>query len=247
MGAIAPTERFPTPIFSSCHSVSPFLIKCKVLATFVATWLYTTVNLSACGALAMTEAVLSSSAVELLYRQKFSLRSPLPARQHSVWKIEVGVVRTFTILEDGMAITTGLWGPGDVIGRRLSTVEPYHIECLTPVEASPIFLESSQLLGEWLMAHLQQAEALMVIRSYRRVDTMLIKLLGWLAKRFGRAVEADSLIDLRLTHQDFAELLGTTRVTVTRILGQFEEQGLIQRLSLHRILLRERDFWHYEI
>lgn len=181
------------------------------------------------------------------HRQKFSLRSPLPIKQHSLWKIEVGVVRTLTWLEDGTPVTTGLWGPGDVVGQALSTVDPYQADCLTPVEATVVAVENGQIPSEWALAHLQQAEALIVIRSYRRVDTMLLKLLGWLAKRFGRAEEMGNLIDLRLTHQDLAELMGTTRVTVTRILGQFEDQGLIKRLPLHRIVLKEYEFWHYEI
>lgn len=180
-------------------------------------------------------------------QQKFSLRSHLPLKHNSVWKIETGTVRTLTWLEDGTTITTGLWGSGDFVGKALSTVDPYQMECLTAVEATLIALENNQVPSEWVLAHLQQAEALIVIRSYRRVDTMLIKLLGWLAKRFGRSVETGNLIDLRLTHQDLAELMGTTRVTVTRILGQFEDQGMIKRLSLHRILLKEYDLWHYEI
>ncbi len=76
---------------------------------------------------------------------------------------------------------------------------------------------------------------------------MLVKLLEWLATRFGRTVRQGNLIDLRLTHQDLAELVGTTRVTLTRILGQLEQQGLIERLSLHRIVLKEDEVWHYAI
>ena len=52
---------------------------------------------------------------------------------------------------------------------------------------------------------------------------------------------------MRLTHEDLAEMLGSTRVTITRVLGQFEQEGLIDRLSLHRIVLREEDIWYYEI
>jgi CRP-like cAMP-binding protein len=52
---------------------------------------------------------------------------------------------------------------------------------------------------------------------------------------------------MRLTHEYLAEMLGSTRVTVTRILGQFEQEGLIERLSLHRIILKEEDIWYYEI
>lgn len=180
-------------------------------------------------------------------QQKFSLRSSLPVKQNSLWKIETGAVRTLTWLEDGTIVTTGLYGPGDVVGKALTTVDPYQIECLTAVEATPLTLESAQIPSEWLLAHLQQAEDLIVIRGYRRVDTMLVKLLGWLAKRFGRSVATGNVIDLRLTHQDLAEMMGTTRVTVTRILGQMENQGLIERLSLHRIMLKEYELWHYEI
>lgn len=182
-----------------------------------------------------------------LSRQQFSLRTSLPVKQNCVWQIETGAVRTLTWLEDGTTITIGLWGPGDIVGQPLTTVNPYQIESLTLVEATLLPLGNEPLPSAWVLNHLQQAEALMVIRSYRRVDIMLVKLLAWLAKRFGRNVQQGSLIDLRLTHQDLAELLGTTRVTVTRTLGQFEQQGLIERLSVHRILLKEDDVWHYEI
>ena len=87
----------------------------------------------------------------------------------------------------------------------------------------------------------------MLIRSHKRVEEMLLKLLVWLSKRFGREVEQGHLIELRLTHQDLAELLGTTRVTITRVLKQFEQQGLIQRLPQHLTLLQAEEFWHYEI
>jgi len=76
---------------------------------------------------------------------------------------------------------------------------------------------------------------------------MVLTLLSWLAKKFGREVETGQLIDRRLTHQNFAGMLGTTRVTITRTLSQFEQQGLIHRLPLRRIVLKESDFWHYEI
>ncbi|XZO04104.1 MAG: helix-turn-helix domain-containing protein [Microcoleus sp.] len=44
-----------------------------------------------------------------------------------------------------------------------------------------------------------------------------------------------------------SEYLCITRVTVTRALGNFEQQGLIQRLSIHRIILQDSQVWHYEI
>ncbi|MBD2384282.1 Crp/Fnr family transcriptional regulator [Cylindrospermum sp. FACHB-282] len=177
----------------------------------------------------------------------FTRRSFLPEQKNALWKIERGFVRTFTYLEDGTTVALGLWGTGDIVGLALSKIKPYQIECLTKVEATILPLDDYSELTETLLIHIQQAEELMVIRSYKKVETMLIKLLAWLSQKFGSEVEKGRLIDMRLTHEDLAELLGSTRVTITRILGQFEQEGLINRLSLHRIVVREEEIWYYEI
>jgi len=180
-------------------------------------------------------------------KQHFTRRSFLPDHQNILWQIEKGFVRTFTYLEDGTTVALGLWGPGDTVGKVLSKMEPYQMECLTQVEVRVLLLEDWDEPQEILLTHIQQSQELMVIRSYKKVDTMLIKLLAWLSKRFGSEVEQGRLIDMRLTHEDLAEMIGSTRVTITRILGQFEEEGLIDRLSLHRIVLLEEEIWYYEI
>ena len=179
--------------------------------------------------------------------QSFSRRSFLPQHTHTLWKIETGVVRTFTYLEDGTSVTLGVWGAGDIVGKALSKVEPYQMECLTKVQTTIFDFQGWDKIADVLLAHIQQAEELMIVRGYKTVDIMLIKLLTWLSKKFGREVEQGRLIDMRLTHEDIAELLGSTRVTITRILRQLEQEGFIHRLSLHRIVLREEEIWHYEI
>jgi CRP-like cAMP-binding protein len=173
--------------------------------------------------------------------------SLLPDQKNTIWQIETGFVRTFTYLEDGTTVALGLWGPGDMVGTAFSQVKPYQIECLTKVEVNLIPLGEYCDITQTLLHHIQQAEELMIIRSYKKVETMLIKLLAWLSKKFGSEVEKGRLIDMRLTHEDLAEMIGSTRVTITRILGQLEHEGLIDRLSLHRIVLREEEVWYYEI
>lgn len=180
-------------------------------------------------------------------RQSFKTRSSLPLKENSLWKIETGVVRVVTWHEDGTLVTLGIWGPGDIVSQAFSRVDPYQIECLTKVEAVALPLDGWFPLTQVLLAHIQQAEELMIIRSHKTVEIMVVKLLTWLAKKFGREVASGNLIDLRLTHQDIADLLNSTRVTITRILTQLEEQGLIHRLPLHRIVLKEEELWHYEI
>jgi CRP-like cAMP-binding protein len=88
----------------------------------------------------------------------------------------------------------------------------------------------------------------MEILHCRQAESSLLRLFAWLAKRFGQHVEGGKLIDLRLTHQDIAELVGLTRVTVTRLLSDLEKQGMIQRQERQFIVMHDQSpFWHYEI
>jgi len=180
-------------------------------------------------------------------QQHFTRRSLLPSKKNALWQIEAGFVITYTYLEDGTTVALGLWGPGDLVGEMLSTMKPYHIECLSKVEATIVPVDDWNRLTNTLLNHIQKAEELMVIRSHKKVETMLIRLLAWLSKKFGSEVQAGRLIDMPLTHEDLAILINSTRVTITRILGQLEQEGLINRLSQHRIIVKQEDIWYYEI
>ena len=58
-----------------------------------------------------------------------------------------------------------------------------------------------------------------------------------LAKDFGEPCEAGLRLNLRLTHQEIASALSTTRVTVTRVLGQLRDEGWLQiDASRHLVL-----------
>lgn len=187
-----------------------------------------------------------SSAHQLL--RTFDLLALLPLERDYLWRIETGVVRTLTWNEEGTPITLGLWGAGDIAGRVLSKTDPYQIECLTAVEATRLPVGRWHEVTEAMILHIQQIQELLEIQHCRTVDASLIRVLNWLANRFGREIEQGQLIDLRLTHQDIAQLIGTTRVTVTRTLNEFEKRGIIQRLPHSFIVLHEQQpFWHYEI
>ena len=196
----------------------------------------------------MTVSPLSSHRSADRTTYSFERRSLLPLRRDSLWLLETGVVRTLTMLEDGTSIILGLWGPGDVVGRVLCNANPYQIECLTPVEAILLPDHSWHEATEAMILHIQRSGELIEIMHCRHAEASLLRLFAWLAKRFGQEVEQGQLIDLRLTHQDIADLIGLTRVTVTRLLNDFEKQGIIQRVQRQFIVLHDQPpFWHYEI
>lgn len=190
---------------------------------------------------------VSSFAPAAVSSRTFSSRTPLPNRSNLYWLIKSGVARSLCYLEDGSVITLGIWGAGDVVGQPLSKAQPFIVEAISQVEAEPIVATDWQPPADVLLSYWQQTEALMLIRANRRADAILLGILSWLARRFGQQIERGCLIDLRLTHQDLAELSGLTRVTVTRLLGQLEDQGLIYRQSRQLILAQEAEHWHYEI
>ena len=50
-------------------------------------------------------------------------------------------------------------------------------------------------------------------------------------ERFGEPIEAGTRITLRLTHQEMANMIGTTRETVNRALNRFWDEHLVDRRS----------------
>jgi CRP-like cAMP-binding protein len=167
----------------------------------------------------------------------FTRREIIPPRYDVLWRIEHGAVRTLTWGEDGTFITLGYWGLGDIIGYPLSKIKPYQIECLSGVEVSiiPAHLWHQDINA--LLSHIQQAEDLLSIVHRKPISLRLWQFLVWLSEKFGRDIDQGKLIDLNITHQDIAEVLNTTRVTVTRLLQQFEEEGTLLRHK-RRIILQ---------
>jgi CRP-like cAMP-binding protein len=61
-----------------------------------------------------------------------------------------------------------------------------------------------------------------------RVERRLARALIRLASQTGKKTEEGVLIDMPLTRQDLAEMTGTTLFTASRVLSQWEAQGLVK-------------------
>ena len=183
--------------------------------------------------------VLTNTPVPIGFRQRtFNRLEVISLQPNILLRIERGTVRTLTWNQEGTTVTLGYWSAGDVVGQPLCGVQPYQMQCLTSVEASYIPSHEWGQALDAIFRHTQQAEELFCIVRQERIQLRLLQLLIWLARKFGCAVEQGQLIELRLTHQDIAEAIGSTRVTVTRLLKQFEQEGIIHRSRRHFILLR---------
>lgn len=154
------------------------------------------------------------------------------------WLITKGAVKTLTWDETGKVITLGYWGAGDVIGLPFSAVDPYEVQCLSNVEARSVpDCHSSQYAKEITFC-LRQTDELLRILRIERMYYRLYQLLLWLGNKFGDRVAEGILINIRLTHQELADLIGSTRVTVTRLLNQLETEQKILRPGRFNIILQ---------
>lgn len=77
---------------------------------------------------------------------------------------------------------------------------------------------------------------------FRSNRERVIHLLIELCEKYGRRSEAGVSLDIRLSHQEMASIIGSTRETVTVVLGQLQKENLIQIarrrvviLDLHRL------------
>jgi CRP-like cAMP-binding protein len=161
----------------------------------------------------------------------------IPLRNDVLWQIKTGIVRTMTWDEEGNQIVLGLWSEGDIIGSLMSTLEPYQIQCLSNVEVELLPSILWEQASSAIIAHCHQTQHLLSISHCRTVDVKLKKFLIWLSEKFGKPCDRGILIDLKITHQDIADTIGSTRVTMTRSLNQLRLDGLISwknhYLTLH--------------
>ncbi len=172
----------------------------------------------------------------LVYLQKvFKRRELLPLKSQCIWKIEQGIVRTFTWNEEGKTTTLGFWSKGDIVGRPLSRLEFYGIECLTPVRISQMPPDFSSL-HDALLIQIWTSEQMLRIINQHRVINRLWSFLEWLACRFGQAIPGGISLNLYLTHKDIAETINTTRVRISKLLSQLEREGKIERSRRNLIL-----------
>ena len=76
-----------------------------------------------------------------------------------------------------------------------------------------------------LARRLQQTEAWLALLGQRLVADRLRSLLILLAEEFGQVEPQGVRLMIRLSHHQLASIIGTSRATVTRLLGEFRNEG----------------------
>jgi CRP/FNR family transcriptional regulator len=91
-----------------------------------------------------------------------------------------------------------------------------------------------------LSARLRATNQAIQAASYQDIRTRLASLLLNLEKNFGERVEGGTRLTLRLTNQEMANMIGTTRETVNRMLNRFWDEKLIDMRTAN-VVITEHD------
>lgn len=157
---------------------------------------------------------------------------------HRCWRVKTGYLRATGWTDQAEIFTLGIWGPGEIVMPELLTQQAVELRAL-----------STACIEEWhpdpaehqccSTTHIQQMGMLLQLTRIRPVEARLFNLLIWLGDRFGCSTEHGRSVPLEamnLTHRQLAEMASVSRVTVTKALGHFRQQGWLQRIGDGEVL-----------
>jgi CRP-like cAMP-binding protein len=170
----------------------------------------------------------------------------IPLAASGLWQVYQGAVQLSKLDAAGEDEIILGWAIAETcFGMWMTDIPTYQAEAISDVylrwfsqseiEASPVLAHT---LIEQLSRRLIKAEELLSIVGMRRVEDRLWQLLLFLKKELGKETKAGTRIQVRFTHQNLANAICTTRVTVTRILGTFQDRGLIEWDSDRHLIVK---------
>ncbi len=171
----------------------------------------------------------------------------------SLYVLKKGMVRLISLSDQGRETILHILKPDEVFGELLLSEEKRAFTAIA-TEDSLVTIVSQESLVQLLSA--VPVVALNFIRllskrlatvekelaefshtwSYHRLARVLLQL----SEKYGQEVPSGTLINVRLTHEDLANLIGTSRETVTTQLTRFTRMGLLKREARHFIVARSK-------
>jgi len=157
----------------------------------------------------------------------------------SLYVVNFGVLKAVVPTSLGRDRIADLYGAGDVLGlsaldggRHAETVIAVHDACLTPIDPGQAMNDRG--LRDYVLRSLARQlrrSREMLDEAEMPVGARVTRAFLRLARQFGQPsdeVGAGVKLPLALTHEDLADLTGSSRVTITRILGELRQEGALE-------------------
>lgn len=164
--------------------------------------------------------------------------------------VKSGTIKLFQVLEDGREKILHFVREGDIFAEVVlfdggpypataQTIEDTEVGCIINEDMEELLRRNGEMAVKILKVmsrRLRQAQNhirdLALKGAYGRLASALLNL----AEEYGKDKGGNVLIDLGLSQQELANLIGTSRETVARILSEFRRLGAI-RIDKQRITI----------
>jgi CRP-like cAMP-binding protein len=169
----------------------------------------------------------------------------IPVIGLGLWQVYRGVVQLNRLTESNQELVIGWVTPNHAFGSIVDTGFSYKAIALTDIYIqyyNPQAIASNPQLTRQLLSELSyrlvKSEQMVAITSMRKVEDRLRELLTMLKEEMGHPVDTGTRLTARFTHQNLADAICTTRVTVTRVLGDWQQQNLVEFDSDRHIIVK---------
>lgn len=179
--------------------------------------------------------VLESSATHVI--QLGAVRSAAAFQDATVLLVEEGVALVETLSStSSRAVVVSLAGSGTpllppALAERLIALSDVRLKAITPQTLDRLLRIPgvAAVLVDRLAEVLRESyESLSLEGEVHHVERVRAKLLQ-LARNHGRVAEGGVRLDLPLTHDLLAQMVGSSRATVTRALAHLQAEGFLRR------------------
>jgi len=144
--------------------------------------------------------------------------------------IETGILSLQVNHPDGSNVLLGLFGPNQLVCGHPHDGCAIYLQAHTPISAQLLPWQrvlSEPSLIERLRMRLQLMEAWASRQAHPYLDQRVLGILNLLAEQFGKQHNQGLLIDVRITHEQLASAVGSTRATISRIIRDLRTRSML--------------------
>lgn len=176
------------------------------------------------------------------------IQSPDTFRE-GLYMLKEGKLKLYKINQEGKQFIVSILGSGNVFGEIdsfslgtrdtfIETMDDTILCSLGKEEFEKFLIDRPQLtvrIMKELSGLLKERDAMLSQLALSNVRDRILHLLKTLAEKFGIPEDAYHKIDMPLSHQEIANMIGSTRETVTMVLNDLSKDGVIRtgRMSVH--------------
>ncbi|MBO8169866.1 MAG: Crp/Fnr family transcriptional regulator [Thermoanaerobacteraceae bacterium] len=171
-------------------------------------------------------------------------------RANTIYLVKSGKLKLIQATEGGREIILDVIGPGEVLGETSLFHEQEQLFSAVALEETNLCCFSRQQFEKLIQQDTSLAVRIISYLSQKLYETMrqvgevatqsvkekILRLLFRLAGEYGREITSGTVIEVEVTQQELANMVGASRVMVAQVLKELKEVGVVDREGKYYVL-----------